>query len=737
MAIAQRIILWSFYILFLVTPLFFLKNNSELFEFNKMRLVYGVTVVVATAWIVQMIQERRFIFKHTPLDIPIILFLASQIMSTVFSIDMHTSIWGYYSRSNGGLLSVISYLLLFYAFVSNISKAQITSLIKVIVTGGVLVSLYAIPEHFGFSPSCLILTGDFNATCWVQDVQARVFATLGQPNWLAAYLGMVIFPAMYLFLTEKKQQLKWWHFISVVLIYMAFTFTYSRGGMLGFVAGLGIFMISYLVCHPGVERSETISKASLQVGSVFSSGIRQILSLRSRMTRPLISIIGVVLLINLLFGSALTGDFRLLKQSAPPARPGIVTGGTQLENGGTESGQIRLIVWQGAIDIFKHYPLFGSGVETFAYSYYQYRPVAHNFVSEWDFLYNKAHNEYLNYLATTGAVGFLSYMLMIFSFAWYSMRLVVKHHQGNQTAQLLAIAILAGYVSFLVQNIFGFSVVMIALLFFLFPALIFVYADSLKEPQRDLLRVVSLLKPITRLIYRRSVYTKIALGIVIFIGALYVMKVHSNWEADTFYKRGNDLTDSGYVGEGFNNFIQAIDLHPTEPLYRAELGFAAAASYVSRNESSESATPEEASDAARILKTAENQTDLALKLSPNNTSIWRTAIRTYYQLSSVEPRFGDKTIETLDRTIALAPTDPKLVYNKGLILASQNKLPEAIEALKKAIELKPDYRDAKVTLSDFYFKNKQKADALGVVDELLEKAPADEDLLQRKEQFSK
>jgi O-antigen ligase/tetratricopeptide (TPR) repeat protein len=733
MQIAFKTILWSFYTLFLITPLFFWPDNSELFEFNKMRLVYGLTVIISTAWLVRMIQEKRFIFKQTILDIPIVLFFASQIISTVFSIDIHTSIWGYYSRSNGGLLSVISYIVLYYAFVSNITKDYIDRMIKFLVTGGVLVSLYAIPEHFGMSPSCLILTNEFNATCWVQDVQARVFATLGQPNWLAAYLAMVVFPAIYLFLTEKKQLLKYWHFISVVLIYMAFTFTYSRGGMLGFLAGLLIFAAGYLIIknrHPRLDRG---SAGNSQTDSRLRENDEK------KKQKNLIVVISAFIVINLLFGSALTGSFRLLQQNAPAARPGIVTGGTQLENGGTESGQIRLIVWQGAIDIFKHYPLFGSGVETFAYSYYQFRPLAHNTVSEWDFLYNKAHNEYLNYLATTGAVGLLTYLFMIGIFSYTFVRFILKKHSEENTHQkLLYIALFAGYCSFLVQNIFGFSVVFIAVLFFLYPAFAFVFANQLQDPQKDLLKLLSSIKPAVRLIYKRTAYTKIAIIVVIIFGASYLMKVYSNWEADTYYKLGNDLTDSGYVGEGFNNFITAIDLHPTEPLYRAEIGFAAAASAVSRYENAtESGDPEEASDSARIKQTAETQTELALAMSPKNTSIWRTAIRTYYQLSSIDPIYKDKTIEILDKTIALAPTDPKLVFNKGLILASQNKLPEAIETLKKAVELKPDYRDAIVTLADFYFKNNQKSEALGLIDELLEKSPEDEDLLQRKEQFSK
>jgi len=81
--------------------------------------------------------------------------------------------------------------------------------------------------------------------------------------------------------------------------------------------------------------------------------------------------------------------------------------------GGSDSMDIRKVVWQGAIELGQRYPLFGPGVETFAYTYYWVRPAAHNLLSEWDFLYNKAHNEYLNFLATTGFFGLFSYLLLI------------------------------------------------------------------------------------------------------------------------------------------------------------------------------------------------------------------------------------------------------------------------------------------------------------------------------------
>src|SRR5258708_6465734 len=238
----DRIITYSFYTLFFLTPLFFTKFNNELFEYNKMMLVYGLTVVIVAAWIIKMVRTKSVLIKRTPLDIPILLFLASQILSTIFSIDPHTSIWGYYSRSNGGLLSIITYISLYYALVSNLAKEQVIKLLKVALAGGFLVALWAVFEHFGHSFSCWALEGSFDDNCWVQDVQSRVFASLGQPNWLAAYLEMLIFPAFYFFLTATKALQRWAYGIILVTFYAAFTFTYSRGATFGIIAGLVVFL---------------------------------------------------------------------------------------------------------------------------------------------------------------------------------------------------------------------------------------------------------------------------------------------------------------------------------------------------------------------------------------------------------------------------------------------------------------------------------------------------------------
>ena len=115
----DKIIRLLYYILFFITPLVMYPATSEIFEFNKMLFIYLITASITFFWIVKMIVNRKIILKKTFLDIPIVLFLLSQIISTIFSIDRHTSLFGYYGRFNGGVMSVISFIFLYFGFFFN------------------------------------------------------------------------------------------------------------------------------------------------------------------------------------------------------------------------------------------------------------------------------------------------------------------------------------------------------------------------------------------------------------------------------------------------------------------------------------------------------------------------------------------------------------------------------------------------------------------------------------------
>lgn len=712
-----RILKICYYLLFFLTPLLFTSFNHELFEFNKMIFTYLISVVVAGSWFSRMVSERRLIWKKTVLDLPILGFLVANFVSTIFSIDSHTSWWGYYTRSNGGMWSIISYTLLYFGLTANFDASQIIRFLKTTLAGGFLVALYAIPEHFGVSPSCIILYSQFDASCWVQDVQARVFATLGQPNWLAAYLAMLIFPASYFWMKANKLPSKIWYGSMVGVMYLAFTFTYSRGASLGLIAGLGVFLLlgwGQQVWQAGQSRRH--DWAFLIKPGIF---------------------LAVIISISLIFGTALW-SFQLSKLGGETSRPGLSTAitnvsvGTQLENGGTDSGVIRLIVWGGAIEVWKKYPIFGSGVETFAYSYYGSRSAAHNMVSEWDFLYNKAHNEYLNYLANTGIVGFASYMAVILVFVWWALgqwRQPIDNHDSTETdRRLLIAAILASYVSYLVQNFFGFSVVVIATYFYIFPAMALVIGGAVK-PGEIKIRWLNELNTRVSMMFskRRKVGRMVRVVVTVLIVILtvnYSLMVLRLWYADTMYAKGSALTDAGRPLEGYDKLVTASVFNPDEPLYQVDLGYAAAASAAALSQ-------QRASDSAQLISDLEqvavDETDKVLSAYPNNVSNYRSAVRTYYELSVLDPKYLDKVISTFDHAIELAPTDPKLYFNKGLIENEMGK-PEAITTIEKAINLKPNYRDAYLSLAGILVQKNQKAEAKSWLLRILKYYPNDQEI---------
>src|SRR3989339_338839 len=227
-----------FYVLFFVTPLLLWPYTSEVFEFNKMMFVYAMTIVITAAWGIRSFQNKRFEIVQTPLDLPIILFLSSQVISTMVSIDRHTSLWGYYSRFHGGLVSTICYIVLFYALVTHFSGhvKAINNLKTTILATAALTAFYAVLEKMGIDKNI-----------WVQDVQSRVFSTLGQPNWLSAYLIALLPLSLFTLIRTDKTVVRLIHSALSLLFLAAILFTRSQSGIGATAIILLIFVITVIL----------------------------------------------------------------------------------------------------------------------------------------------------------------------------------------------------------------------------------------------------------------------------------------------------------------------------------------------------------------------------------------------------------------------------------------------------------------------------------------------------------
>lgn len=722
----NKLIKFGFILLFTFVPLLVTKWNYELFEYNKMMAVYALTALITGAWITKMIAQKELRIVRTSFDIPIILFVLSQLVSAIFSMDPHVSWFGYYSRFNGGMWSVISYVLLFYAFVSNFASGDtyhVSSKKKTQQTVTLPDTGYGMPNDIiVFLKSSLItvtLVALFGVLermgidkhIWVQDVQNRVFSTLGQPNWLAAYLisftPLAMVFAIQSLTTKGKTTLRSWITFGVyavlnALFFITLLYTRSRSGLLGLAVADVIFWGILFLSSPRRRGSQTTKSIPDQVGN--------------DIVKPIIILHVLFALIVLFNGTniaqvdkfvTIQGWKNLVHKVTNQQSNKVTTTNTgytapALESGGTESGVIRKYVWQAAVTAWKSSlktKLIGTGTETFAFAFYQYRPVAHNLTSEWDFLYNKAHNEYLNYLATTGVLGLISYLLFIGSFILWIIRRQshADTQPAMQTNDMIILALFAGWASYLVTNFFGFSVVVTQIGFFLFPALALGLAQS---GEHTVFR--KSLNPPTWFIWIPGILT-----------LWTIASIGSFWYADTLYAAGYQFDRANMYGQAIPTLVRATTINPNEPMYHDEL----ASSYATLAVAAMNA--ENATQAAQLAQLALAESDKALHISAKNVNFLKTRTKVYYTLSPIDAALNRAAIRTLEQAAILSPNDPKIYYNLAILSGREKLNDQAVQYLLKAKALKKDYRDAYYALSAFYEDMRNKDAAKAILQEYL------------------
>jgi O-antigen ligase len=675
----QVLITMLFNLLVVTVPLFFSFSTEELFEFNKMVLVYFYTLSICSVWAVRMIVNKQFIFKKTKLDIPIMLFITSQLLSTLFSIHPYTSLLGYYTRFHGGLVSTFCYVALYYAFVSNFEVKQLKGFFYSLFGSAVVVSLYGILEHFGHSFSCYLVTNGqaFDASCWVQDVKNRVFATFGQPNWLAAYLIMILPVSLYM---GQKSKLAWQKYLWIIvssLLFVTVLYTRSRSGILGLCIGLTMYLLTvgYVWWRERELQPRTIVKKHWS----FLSALAICGLLFVFVSHPFSPELGKI------FSNPAAPTTPIETPEAVPTN--------RLEVGGSDSGEIRKIVWKGAIDVWKRYPVLGSGVETFAYSYYLDRPVEHNNVSEWDFLYNKAHNEFLNFLATTGLVGLLSYCGMLAAFTLLTLKRItqaIKLEKYNRA--LLYASLISGITALSISNFFGFSTVMVTALMFIFFAISEIFDVSLSRPLPETSTLTN---------------WQYTLLVIVAVGSIFgTYKIYNYHRADVLYTKAVSLLGQNQLEVGLDTLAAAIQKNPDEALFYDTLanqyaGYAlgfADAGY--------------ATQAAELARRANIASQATLDLNNQQLNYYKTRARVLISLSQMDPTLLPQAEETLIEAHKRAPTDPKLQYNLALVELWQGQSESAAKNLQASIALKPDYELPRIQLAKLYEQQGNAAAAL-------------------------
>jgi len=555
---------------------------------------------------------------------PIFLFLGIALVSTINSIDTNTSIYGYYGRFNGGLVTLASFSILYFAYASNMSVKTYPKSISVIILSSLFVCGYAIAQRFGIDNHL-----------WSHDVISRVFSSFGQPNWLAAWIGMItpLAIAGYFIFQNKFKRI----FLSLLpaLYLLIIILTKSRSGFLGFAISIGL-TLAFLLKN--------------------RSSIAKITRLKSLVITVFLSITSVVLI----FGTPWTPSLREFETNHP------VTDQIY-DRRGNDTIQTRKYVWISAFKSWEDNKLFGTGPETFAYVFPEYKPIEHNTTVEWGHIFNKVHNEYLNYLTNTGIAGLASYLLLIttaFHVFYKTQKLLGGKHQ---TEKIVNFIFFSGFVSILATNFFGFSTISTNLLMFIFPAISLSLARKPKSVKLKSAKIwQSLLTIIAILI------SLIPLGLVVRF-----------WFSDYFMARSESLISKQEYAES---------------IYFSDLALVLSEDVNIRSKASSVYGNYALSQYFRNPAAFDNALEKALELSsgsasdsPANPLIQTERVNLFLQLSAIDQTYMEMAQELLLDMLGRSPNDPKLWYNLGLTYAKQNDLEEAKKIFQTSVDLKPDY----------------------------------------------
>ena len=211
--ILDNVILSLFLCLAFFTPILFSGSTNEFYEFPKMFFVYFTGTTLITTFLVSRIMfgGRKFVLP----DWRILGFVGLVLLSTIFSGHLYTSVWGYYSRFNGGLMSYLVFLGIYFVGINYFDSKK-----KENVLNAVCLSLFPISLYGMFQISN----------------HERIFSTLGQPNWLASYIVFVLPLVIGQAIKEKEDLRRYFWIATSLFAFVSLWFTSSLSGVMGLLA---------------------------------------------------------------------------------------------------------------------------------------------------------------------------------------------------------------------------------------------------------------------------------------------------------------------------------------------------------------------------------------------------------------------------------------------------------------------------------------------------------------------
>ncbi|RAP39180.1 hypothetical protein DID80_00010 [Candidatus Marinamargulisbacteria bacterium SCGC AAA071-K20] len=281
------------------TPMIYTSITRSVFEVNKLLLLRFVLVGGMFTWFFKYVLYKSngfdnkeaesynilgFRWKRIGLEIPLLIWLIVNFVSTIFSENIRISIIGSYDRWEG-IITIINYVCLIAMFAKLVVKEfQVRWLCFGIVASTAIAAIYGVLQSAGF---------DFMH--WSKDPTFRVFASINNPVHYCAYVAMTVPLGISMLLYKLKRYEKKERSQQEPLFYKAIQF------FMFFLMALVIILNSYF------------STGAFEVSTTFFilvfSWVVSLFVNTPKIKLPFLFIVFLVLLNGFVFNSQLTIPF--------------------------------------------------------------------------------------------------------------------------------------------------------------------------------------------------------------------------------------------------------------------------------------------------------------------------------------------------------------------------------------------------------------------------------------------
>lgn len=485
-----------------------LPKNAALIFLSTLFLFTALSAILLVIFTPGKTNSELDLLTLPRVDIPLVIFLAAAVVSSIFSINPYVSVYGEYQRQIG--LIVLITLFLHYVFNSFLvsDKKYLLHITRALVFASLPVSVYAVLQQMNIDPFGLQPPGD-----------TRPVSTIGNAVFTGGYLAM-IFPITLLNLSEIRSKLL--RYALPLIILTGITVTRTRSAYLAVTAEIIVIAALYFFLK---QKNKGYKNFFAAKGLYFT----------------------------LIFGCLLAVFMILFQENIFVQRFLSIF---------SSSGNQRWLIWRDALGIFWKYPLTGTGIGNFASAFAEFYSTGLRYDDVNRYIDN-AHNNYLQVLFTMGIAGLASHLLLLGSAAGECFRNLFRKKEASFQNEVYSknniytglAASLAGY---MVYGITNFDEITILMNLFVLLLLVKGYSASLRKIKIRYGGLSRLLIPF------------LALCVILFAGSCS-LKSLSDLKADIHFLNGEKLFAANKFKEGVNETNIAVTGSPENPVYRYKL----------------------------------------------------------------------------------------------------------------------------------------------------------------------